>query len=203
MSTSPPRTSLMVVAAVAAVLGMGTGAYYFTRAPETTRFAAVDRAAAVPARPGDAMPAIILPDVDGTPVDFTRFAGRPLLINVWASWCGPCVEEMPMLATFAAAQPADGVQVVGLAIDTPDGVRDFLDRVPVTYPIVIEQPAQDDASVRLGNAQGLLPYTVLVGADGKIVKQKLGPFADGELERWVGSTDQRSVPTVAAPATTR
>jgi len=203
MSTSPPRTSLMVVAAVAAVLGMGTGAYYFTRAPETTRFAAVDRPAAVPARPGDAMPAIILPDVDGTPVDFAGFAGRPLLINVWASWCGPCVEEMPMLAAFAAAQPSDGVQVVGLAIDTPEGVRDFLDRVPVTYPIVIEQPAPDDASVRLGNAQGLLPYTVLVGADGKIVKQKLGPFADGEVERWVGSTDQRSVPTVAAPATTR
>ncbi len=203
MSTSPPRTSLMVVAAVAAVLGMGTGAYYFTRAPETTRFAAVDRPAAVPARPGDAMPAIILPDVDGTPVDFAGFAGRPLLINVWASWCGPCVEEMPMLATFAAAQPADGVQVVGLAIDTQDGVRDFLDRVPVTYPIVIEQPAPDDASVRLGNAQGLLPYTVLVGADGKIVKQKLGPFADGEVERWVGSTDQRSVPTAGAPATTR
>ena len=188
---------------VAAVLGMGTGAYYFTRAPETTRFAAVDRPAAVPASPGDAMPAIILPDVDGTPVDFAGFAGRPLLINVWASWCGPCVEEMPMLATFAAAQPADGVQVVGLAIDTPDGVRDFLDRVPVTYPIVIEQPAPDDASVRLGNAQGLLPYTVLVGADGKIVKQKLGPFADGEIERWVGSTDQRSVPTAGAPATTR
>jgi len=203
MSTSPPRTSLMVVAAVAAVLGMGTGAYYFTRAPETTRFAAVDRPAAVPARPGDTMPAIILPDVDGTPVDFAGFAGRPLLINVWASWCGPCVEEMPMLATFAAAQPADGVQVVGLAIDTPDGVRDFLDRVPVTYPIVIEQPAPDDASVRLGNAQGLLPYTVLVGADGKIVKQKLGPFPDGEVERWVGSTDQRSVPTAGAPATTR
>lgn len=203
MSTPPPRTSLMVVAAVAAVLGMGTGAYYFTRAPQTTRFAAVDRPAAVPARPGDAMPAIILPDVDGTPVDFARFAGRPLLINVWASWCGPCVEEMPMLAAFAAAQPSDGVQVVGLAIDTPEGVRDFLDRVPVKYPIVIEQPAPDDASVRLGNAQGLLPYTVLVGADGKIVKQKLGPFADGEVERWVVSTDQRSVPTVGAPATTQ
>ena len=203
MSTPPPRTSLMVVAAVAAVLGMGTGAYYFTRAPQTTRFAAVDRPAAVPARPGDAMPAIILPDVDGTPVDFARFAGRPLLINVWASWCGPCVEEMPMLAAFAAAQPSDGVQVVGLAIDTPEGVRDFLDRVPVKYPIVIEQPAPDDASVRLGNAQGLLPYTVLVGADGKIVKQKLGPFADGEVERWVVNTDQRSVPTVGAPATTQ
>jgi thiol-disulfide isomerase/thioredoxin len=177
----------MVVAALAAALGLGTGVYYVARTPQETGFPAVGRPAAAPAQPGDAMPAITLPDVDGTPVDFARFGGRPLLINVWASWCGPCVEEMPMLAAFAAAQPADGVQVVGLAIDTPDGVRDFLDRVPVTYPIVIEQPAPDDASVRLGNAQGLLPYTVLVGADGNIVKQKLGPFADGEIEQWVGS----------------
>ena len=196
MSTPPPRTAWMVgVVALAAVLGLGTGVYYVATTPQETRFPAVDRAAAVPAKPGDAMPAITLPDVDGRPVDFAGFGGRPLLINVWASWCGPCVEEMPMLATFAAAQPADGVQVVGLAIDTPEGVRDFLDRVPVKYPIVIEQPAPDDASVRLGNGKGLLPYTVLVGAEGKIVKQKLGPFAPGEIERWVGSTDQRSVPT--------
>jgi thiol-disulfide isomerase/thioredoxin len=196
MSTPPPRTFGMVgVVALAAVLGLGTGVYYVAKTPQETRFPAVDRPAAVPAKPGDAMPAITLPDVDGRPVDFAGFGGRPLLINVWASWCGPCVEEMPMLAAFAAAQPADGMQVVGLAIDTPDGVRDFLDRVPVKYPIVIEQPAPDDASVRLGNGQGLLPYTVLVGADGKIIKQKLGPFAPGEIERWVGSTDQRSVPT--------
>ena len=199
MSAPPPRTSLMVVAALAAALGLGTGVYYVGRAPQEPSFAAVDRPAAVPARPGDPMPAITLPDVDGTPVDFASFGGRPLLINVWASWCGPCVKEMPMLAAFAAAQPADGVQVVGLAIDTPDGVRDFLDRVPVKYPIVIEQPAPDDASVRLGNAQGLLPYTVLVGADGRIVRQKLGPFAEGEVERWVDSTDQRSAPTAGAP----
>ncbi|WP_313344425.1 TlpA disulfide reductase family protein [Stenotrophomonas sp.] len=195
MSAPPPRISLMAVAAVAAVLGLVAGVYYVARTPQDLRFPAVDRPAAVPAKPGEAMPAITLPDVDGTPVDFTRFRGRPLLINVWASWCGPCVEEMPMLAAFAAAQPADGVQVLGLAIDTPEGVRDYLDRVPVTYPIVIEQPAPDDASVRLGNAQGLLPYTVLVGADGTIVRQKLGPFAPGEIERWVGSTDQRPVPT--------
>ena len=89
-----------------------------------------------------------------------------------------------MLAAFARAQPADGVQVVGLAIDTPEGVRDFLARVPVGYPIVLEQPAPDDASVRLGNTQGLLPYTVLVDAQGRIVKQKLGPFAAGDIEAW-------------------
>ncbi len=92
-----------------------------------------------------------------------------------------------MLTAYADAQRADGVQVVGLAIDTPEGVRDFLDRVPVNYPIVLDQPAPDDASVKLGNVQGLLPYTVLVDAQGRIVKQKLGPFAAGELDAWVGS----------------
>lgn len=187
----PPRRSLLVVGLVAAALGLGTGVYYFARTPAQPLPAAVDRTPVAPARPGDAMPAITLPDVDGVPVDFARFAGRPLLINVWASWCGPCVEEMPMLAAFASAQPADGVQVVGLAIDTPEGVRDFLQRVPVRYPIVVEQPAPDDASVRLGNTQGLLPYTVLVGADGNIVKQKLGPFAEGELERWLDQAKKR------------
>lgn len=182
--SAPPRRSLLVVGLIAAALGLGTGLYQFAREPQEPRFAAVERPAAVPARPGDPMPAITLPDVDGAPVDFARFHGRPLLINVWASWCGPCIEEMPMLAAFAAAQGTDGVQVVGLAIDTPDGVRDYLQQVPVSYPIVVEQPAPDDASVRLGNAQGLLPYSVLVDAEGRIVKQKLGPFAAGEVETW-------------------
>lgn len=195
MSTPPPRASLRVVAACAAALGLGTGAYYFTRPAQAPAVAATERAAIVPAKPGDAMPAITLPDVEGTPVAFDAFHGRPLLINVWASWCGPCVEEMPMLARYAEAQPVHGVQVVGLAIDTAEGVRDFLQRVPVTYPVVIEQPAPDDASVRLGNVQGLLPYTVLVDAEGKIVRQKLGPFAAGELERWVAGTDPRPAPT--------
>jgi thiol-disulfide isomerase/thioredoxin len=179
-----PRASLVRVGLIAAVLGMATGMYYFARPPEPAVPSAPVRTAVVPARVGDTMPAITLPDVDGIPVDLARFQGRPLLINVWASWCGPCVEEMPMLAAFAAAQPAEGIQVVGLAIDTPEGVRDFLAQVPVDYTIVLDQPAPDDASVKLGNAQGLLPYTVLVDAQGRIVKQKLGPFAAGEIERW-------------------
>ena len=133
---------------------------------------------------GDPLPPIVLPDLSGAPVDLQRFRGRPLLINVWASWCAPCVEEMPELARFTAAQGDQGVQVLGLALDTPDGVRDFLRRVPVDYPIVLETPGPADASVRLGNTQGLLPYTVLVDRQGRIVRQKLGPFAHGEIKGW-------------------
>jgi len=136
-------------------------------------------------RAGDALPALVLPGVDGQALDIRqRFRGRPLLVNVWASWCGPCVEEMPALTAFADAQGATGVQVLGLALDTPEGVRDFLTRVPVAYPIVLDTPGPADASVRLGNAQGLLPYSVLIDAQGRIVKQKLGPFAAGEIEAW-------------------
>ena len=126
-----------------------------------------------------------MPGLDGKIVDLAAIApGRPLLVNVWASWCGPCVEEMPELQRFARAQGREGVQVVGLALDTAEGVRGFLDRVPVDYPILLETPGPADASVWLGNTRGLLPYTVLVDADGRVAKQKLGPFGRGEIEAW-------------------
>ena len=109
---------------------------------------------------------------------------RPLLVNVWASWCAPCVHEMPELQRFASAQPANGVQVVGIALDDGDAVRAFLRRVPVAYPILLDAPGPADAGVRLGNPQGVLPYSVLISADGTLLKQRIGPFEPGELEAW-------------------
>lgn len=141
-------------------------------------------AGVVPAQVGDPMPAITLPDLDGKRIDLKTFQGRPILINVWASWCGPCIKEMPELDRYARAQGEHGVQVIGLALDTPDGVRDFLSRIPVAYPIVLDTPGPADASVWLGNAKGVLPYTVLIGADGRVLKQKIGPFVEGEIEAW-------------------
>lgn len=112
------------------------------------------------------------------------FAQRPLLVNVWASWCGPCIEEMPELQRFAAAQGAGGVQVVGIALDDAANVRDFLRRVPVSYPIALDSPGPADAGVRLGNPKGVLPYSILVSGDGTLLKQRIGPFAPGEIDRW-------------------
>jgi thiol-disulfide isomerase/thioredoxin len=138
-----------------------------------------------PARPGEAMPAIALPDLQGRKRSLPHdYAGRPLLINVWASWCGPCLEEMPELDRYARAQGEKGVQVIGLALDTPENIRQFLTRVPVAYPILVDTPGPADASVWLGNRKGVLPYSVLVGADGRILKQKVGPFAAGEIDSW-------------------
>lgn len=176
---------LGLVAVAAGLLGLMAGHWYRAwRAGVEAPAAAVPQGVR-PARPGDALPELTLPDLDGRPVRLDTLApGRPLLLNVWASWCGPCVEEMPELERFAREQGDAGVQVVGLALDSPEAVRDFLRRVPVGYPILLDQPGPADASVWLGNTRGLLPYTVLVGADRRIVRQKLGPFAPGEVDRW-------------------
>ncbi len=173
------RPALLWTAVLAGGLGLWAG-----HVMEERGAAPVSRQAKAADPIGSPLPAIVLPDLSGTPVDLAAFRGRPLLINVWASWCGPCVEEMPELARFADAQDEQGVQVLGLALDTREGVQDFLQRVPVGYPIVLDTPGRDDASVRLGNTQGLLPYSVLVDAQGRIVRRKLGPFAQGEIEEW-------------------
>jgi thiol-disulfide isomerase/thioredoxin len=192
-----PGRRLLLVAALAGGVGLAAGLWHGrsplqdSAAGQQALQALADATAPAPpagvhpARPGDPLPAIRLPGLDGNSVELASIApGRPLLVNVWASWCGPCVEEMPELQRFALAQGDQGVQVVGLALDTPAGVRAFLDRIPVGYPILLDTPGPADASVLLGNTRGLLPYTVLVDARGKVVKQKLGPFAHGEIEDW-------------------
>ncbi len=181
------RPALLWTAVLAAGLGLWAG-HRLTPAPAPpVSTPPADVKPPIPAlRAGDALPTLVLPGVDGQPLDIRqRFSGRPLLVNVWASWCGPCIEEMPELARFAEAQGERGVQVLGLALDTPEGVADFLQRVPVNYPVVLDTPGPRDASVQLGNAQGLLPYSVLFDAQGRMVKAKLGPFEHGEIAGWV------------------
>lgn len=197
--------TVLIVAIVAAVLGAGAGLLVSGPGPiwrselgqRALQRAADATAPALPegvtvAERGDPMPALRLPDLDGHAVALPQdYAGRALLINVWASWCGPCIDEMPELQRYSERQGADGVQVIGLALDDPAAVRDFLRRVPVAYPIVVEPPGPADASVRLGNQRGALPYSVLIDRDGRIAKHRLGPFAPGELDGFDDLSDAR------------
>ncbi|MDQ3205753.1 MAG: TlpA family protein disulfide reductase, partial [Pseudomonadota bacterium] len=137
------------------------------------------------ARRGEAIAPFGLPQLTGEPVVVPNtFAGRPLLVNLWASWCGPCIEEMPELERFARAQGRSGVQVVGIALDDADAVQEFLARVPVSYPILLDTAGPADAGVRLGNRKGVLPYSVLIDPRGRLVKQRIGPFEPGEIDAW-------------------
>ena len=112
--------------------------------------------------------------------------GREVLINYWAAWCAPCLEEMPILQAYARRHAAGGPQVVGIALDAEASTRNFLRTQRIDYPVLLEFPGPKDSSVALGNRRGLLPYSVLVGPDGKILATRTGPFADAaDLEAWV------------------
>ena len=175
--------------AAASVLTSGGDALWRTRAGQWLLQSGLDAGAPKPpagtrvAGIGDAAPTLALPDLAGRRIALPQaWRGRPLLVNVWASWCGPCLTEMPELQRFSASQGARGVQVVGIALDEPDAVRAFLQRVPVRYPILIDAPGPADAGVRLGNLRGVLPYSVLIDADGVVRARRVGPFAPGELD---------------------
>jgi thiol-disulfide isomerase/thioredoxin len=141
--------------------------------------------APIAAQPPATLPPLDLQALDGQPVRVPdAYAGNVLLLNFWASWCGPCIAEMAELQRFSAQQPANGVQVVGIALDDRAAVVDFLKAHPVAYPILLDTPGPADASARLGDRAGVLPYSVLVAADGRVLKQRLGPFATGEIDAW-------------------
>lgn len=137
------------------------------------------------AKRGETIPAVSIATLDGGTLRLPdAYAGQPVLINLWASWCGPCIEEMPELDRYAREQGACGTQVLGIALDDAEAVQDFLQRIPVGYRIALDAPGPADAGVLLGNPRGVLPYTALVSADGRLLKQKIGPFQHGEIDDW-------------------
>ena len=112
------------------------------------------------------------------------FRGKPLLVNFWATWCAPCVEEMPMLDVFYRQQAANGLQVVGLAIDQPSSVRKFLQRTPVTFPIGLAGLEGTELTRVLGNDAGGLPFSVLFAADGSVRQRRIGRVSQADLRAW-------------------
>ncbi len=121
---------------------------------------------------------------NGEAVRMSDFRGKPLLVNFWATWCPPCVEELPMLNQFHTAQAAKGWQVLGLAVDQPSAVRSFMQKLPLNFPVGMAGFAGTELSRSLGNATGALPFSVVFGADGALLHRKLGKVSETDLAQW-------------------
>lgn len=125
------------------------------------------------------------PRPEGGELVMADLLGRPLLLNFWATWCPPCLREMPEIERFRAANVARGVQVLGLAVDGPTPVREYLKKMKLGFAIGLAGFEGTDLSRRLGNAQGALPFTAWFGANGRLLQRKLGETSFDELQTWV------------------
>jgi thiol-disulfide isomerase/thioredoxin len=113
-----------------------------------------------------------------------EFKGRPLLLNFWATWCPPCVEELPLLDAFYKENSANGWQILGLAIDKPTAVRAFLGKTPVSFPTALAGLQGTELGKSLGNVGGGLPFTIVFGPDGSVRHRKMGKLTPQDLHSW-------------------
>ncbi|VTU18374.1 Cytochrome c biogenesis protein TlpA [Variovorax sp. PBL-H6] len=121
---------------------------------------------------------------EGGEIVLEQFRGKPLLINFWATWCPPCVEEMPMIDAFFRENASNSWQVVGLAIDQPSAVRKFLAKTPVSYSIGLAGLQGTELVKNLGNTAGGLPFSLVVDAGGAIAARKIGKIEPADLQAW-------------------
>jgi len=115
-----------------------------------------------------------LEDLDGKPQAFSQWQGKPLLVNFWATWCAPCVQEMPELSAIANEEAGKRFNVIGVGIDSPTAMREFAAKHNIKYPLLVGGMGGTDIARDFGNANGGLPFTVLIGADGQVRKSYLG-----------------------------
>lgn len=120
----------------------------------------------------------------GEALAMVKFKGKPLLLNFWATWCPPCVEELPMIQAFWRENATHSHQVVALAIDQPSAVRRFLERQPLGFSVGLAGLEGTNLAKSLGNAAGGLPFTVFFKGDGSIWRQKMGQLTPDDLSQW-------------------
>jgi peroxiredoxin len=134
---------------------------------------------------GDLRPDLPVTGLDGKPHHLSDFHGQRVLINFWASWCVACLAEMPALNAAQHKFADQDAIVLGIAMDEPQRVRGFLNAHPVDYPILIGQLDAPSTSLRLGDADEVLPFSVLLDANGRILATRRGPLDPSQLGKWL------------------
>jgi thiol-disulfide isomerase/thioredoxin len=120
----------------------------------------------------------------GGKLDMAGFRGKPLLVNFWATWCPPCVDELPLINTFYQENKSKSWQVLGIAADQVKPVNDFMAKMPLSFPVVLAGMAGIELSKSLGNLSGGLPFSVVFGWDGTVRHRQLGRVTPEHLTAW-------------------
>jgi thiol-disulfide isomerase/thioredoxin len=167
------RTWVIGGVAAAAALAVGAGTAWYRLQPRATA-------------DGSAILGLVLPDADGKQQAVGQWRGKVLVVNFWATWCAPCREEMPRFVAAQARDAAKGVQFVGIAVDDAAKVRSFSDELGLNYPSLIGGYGAIELSRTLGNDLAALPFTVILGRDGKVALTHLGPLSDDKLDSVLG-----------------
>ncbi len=126
------------------------------------------------------------PTPQGATLPMKSLLGKPLLLNFWATWCPPCVEELPLINDFYLKNKAQGWQVLGLAVDKLQPVQAFLQKSPLDFPVGMAGLAGTELTRSMGNLAGALPFSVVLSADGSVLHRKMGRVTPQELAMWAG-----------------
>lgn len=122
------------------------------------------------------------PDLAGTPRRITEWRGKVVAVNFWATWCAPCLEEIPLFMDTRRKHSGRGFEIVGIAVDNALKVAEFTRKFDISYPVLIADGSGLELIRKLGNKSGGLPFTVFLDREGRPVRSKLGAFTRTELD---------------------
>ena len=126
--------------------------------------------------------AAAFPDLEGRTQSLAQWRGKVVVVNFWATWCGPCREEIPVLVRLQKEHGPKGLQLVGIAIDQPEKVRPYAAELGMNFPILIGSVDAIELARTLGNRAAVLPFTVVFSRDGRIAAKEVGAVKEGAFE---------------------
>lgn len=120
-------------------------------------------------------------DLNGARRALREWKGKVVLVNFWATWCAPCREEIPHLQQARERYSSRGFEVIGIAVDEADAVRDYRDELAIRYPLLLAADGSGQWLSAFGNEQGVLPYSVILGSTGNVLATHVGPLSEAQV----------------------
>ena len=131
---------------------------------------------------GQHRPEFTLPDLDGQLRSISEWDGKVIALNFWATWCPPCLKEVPEFVSLQAKYQAAGLQFIGVALQRPEEVREFVAEHGMNYPVLTGELEVIKLAESYGNDIGALPYTVIIDRSGQVAHVKPGVLPTEEAE---------------------